>query len=324
MKHTLFHNMKAVEARTGLSAHLIRIWERRYSAVSPARSDKRQRLYTEEEIERLRLLKRLTQSGLSISCIAKLPEEELHQLLPASEALESSHPAVSRDAPHFPPTTEGLECGRLVTGAMDAARAYDSTAMDRVLDEAMVLLGYSGTLEKFLVPLLDAIGIAWERGDFTTAHKQAGTGMIREYLNRCLPPMPSPWLAPRLVTGTPTGQMLEMGAVISGCLARKAGWNVAALGVSLPAEEFAGAALQQDARAIALNIAYPPDDPLIPAQLVRLRQLSPPAIPILASGRAVHGYRETLEDIGAIIIDHMSDFTPALSRIREMPRHFKS
>ena len=58
---------------TGLSPHLIRIWEKRYSAVAPERTDTNRRLYSDAEIERLNLLRLATRAGHSIGNIAKLP-----------------------------------------------------------------------------------------------------------------------------------------------------------------------------------------------------------------------------------------------------------
>jgi methylmalonyl-CoA mutase cobalamin-binding subunit len=110
--------------------------------------------------------------------------------------------------------------------------------------------------------------------------------------------------------------MHEMGAAIAAGLARKAGWQVTYLGPSLPAEEIVGAVMANQFRAVALSIIYPEDDPDLPAQLIRLRQLLPDQIPIIAGGRAVASYREALDGIGALILTEMSDFTRLLEEIR--------
>ena len=52
----LRHPMKIVTQRTGLSAHVVRVWERRYGAVTPDRTGSNRRLYSEEEIDRLKAL----------------------------------------------------------------------------------------------------------------------------------------------------------------------------------------------------------------------------------------------------------------------------
>ena len=69
-----------VARRTGLSAHVIRIWEKRYGAVKPERTPTNRRVYSEDQIERLDLLCRVTQAGHSIGHVAKLPTESLRKL----------------------------------------------------------------------------------------------------------------------------------------------------------------------------------------------------------------------------------------------------
>src|SRR5688572_23258058 len=72
--------MGLVVKRTGLSPHVIRIWERRYQAVSPARTDGGHRSYLEEDVLRLILLRQLTEAGHKISSIAKLTTAELEEI----------------------------------------------------------------------------------------------------------------------------------------------------------------------------------------------------------------------------------------------------
>ena len=72
--------VRLVAVRTGLTPHVLRAWERRYGVVSPARTDGGQRLYSDLDIERLRLLRRLTDRGHAIRRIALLPIAELARL----------------------------------------------------------------------------------------------------------------------------------------------------------------------------------------------------------------------------------------------------
>src|SRR5688572_1248210 len=72
--------MGLVVKRTGLSPHVIRIWERRYQAVSPARTEGGHRSYLEEDVLRLILLRQLTEAGHKISGIAKLSTPELEAI----------------------------------------------------------------------------------------------------------------------------------------------------------------------------------------------------------------------------------------------------
>jgi len=72
-----YFNIQMASQLSGLSAHTIRAWEKRYNALTPERSDNGRRQYSSLEVERLNLLARLTNLGNSISQVAQLPDDEL-------------------------------------------------------------------------------------------------------------------------------------------------------------------------------------------------------------------------------------------------------
>ena len=69
--------IQVVVRETGLTAHVLRVWERRYRAVVPQRTDTQRRVYSDEDVERLKLLRQLTLMGHPIGSVANLPREEL-------------------------------------------------------------------------------------------------------------------------------------------------------------------------------------------------------------------------------------------------------
>ena len=115
------HSIKAASRVTGLSPHLIRIWERRYGAVAPERTDTNRRLYSDAEIQRLNLLRLATGAGHSIGNIAKLPLGRLKSLVAkarvgesrvprttvASSAAKGFHASRRRISPPFPVNLHG-------------------------------------------------------------------------------------------------------------------------------------------------------------------------------------------------------------------------
>ena len=74
------YTIGTLASKTGLSQHTIRAWERRYEALSPDRSGTNRRLYREEDVERLTLLKEIVESGHSIGQVAHLPTEQLRRV----------------------------------------------------------------------------------------------------------------------------------------------------------------------------------------------------------------------------------------------------
>ena len=86
------YRIGAVARLTGISADNLRVWERRYQAVTPARTDSGDRYYSPEDVSRLKLIKRLLDSGDSISSIATLAEDKLQQRLSVNQPEFTSAP----------------------------------------------------------------------------------------------------------------------------------------------------------------------------------------------------------------------------------------
>ncbi|MEM7763998.1 MAG: MerR family transcriptional regulator [Pseudomonadota bacterium] len=86
------YSIGAVARLTGISTHTLRIWERRYSAIVAERTDSGRRVYSKDDIEKLSLLKSLSDNGSSIGQIANLATEELKsrrdQLIEQSSSLQ--------------------------------------------------------------------------------------------------------------------------------------------------------------------------------------------------------------------------------------------
>ncbi len=78
----------------GLSPSTLRIWEHRYGVVAPPKSTSGQRAYSMEDIERLRLVKRLTSEGHAVSTVARLDVDSLALLLAGIQAASSGEQRV--------------------------------------------------------------------------------------------------------------------------------------------------------------------------------------------------------------------------------------
>ena len=74
------HPIQIVSRRTGLSADVIRAWERRYKAVKPSRSANGRRLYSDNDLKKLMLLQRIISGGRRIGDIAKLNIKSLSDI----------------------------------------------------------------------------------------------------------------------------------------------------------------------------------------------------------------------------------------------------
>jgi DNA-binding transcriptional MerR regulator/methylmalonyl-CoA mutase cobalamin-binding subunit len=291
------HNIKAASVRSLVSEHLIRMWERRYQAVSPQRNASGRRVYNDADVEKLRLLGVLTRNGTAISQIANQETPSLLKLVNDLPVAGTTQPEITGDDAE-------------IKACLEAVRHFDAARLERLMDRAMLSLGISGALEIFAIRLLRAVGEAWSRGEITASQEHFLSSTVRDYVARSVRGMLIPSDAPRIIIATPDGQIHEFAAVIAAALAKKSGWQATYLGPSLPPEEIASVCHQTNARALALSIIYPTDDPHMTTQLRRLRELLPPPLPILVGGN-IASYRAALEEIDATII-------PDLSRLSEM------
>ena len=305
------HPIRLVARRTGLSAHVIRIWEKRYGAVKPERTDTNRRLYSREQVERLTLLHELTQAGQSISQVAKLPTPKLRQL--AAE-LVGGNRRTAQPLAGVPATDSFLEA------CTAAVRSLDSAALDDALKRAATALGALGFLQRVVAPLAQTIGDLWRNGTLTAAHEHFASAAIRVLLGQAAKPFGGTQNAPVLVVATPAGQVHEMGALLVAAMATNLGWQVMYLGASLPAAEIAGAARQSRARAVALSLVYPEDDPGLEGELTRLRELLPREVVLLTGGRAMPAYLDAIKRIRAVAVKDLADLSSILDGLRQSPK----
>ena len=299
--------IQLVARLTGLSAHVIRIWEQRYRAVEPQRTATRRRLYSQRDIERLNLLRDATQAGHSIGQVAQLPTDKLGKLVAATPNLQARAPRAAAEAPKSVSFLE--EC-------LAAVQLLDAHALDDALKRGATALGGLGLLQRVVAPLTQALGELWRDGTLTAAQEHFASAAIRVFLGNAAKPFGPMDNAPVLVVATPAGQVHELGALLVAATASNLGWQVTYVGASLPAAEIAGAAQQRRARAVALSLVYPEDDPRLEPELTRLRESLPAEVPLLVGGRAMPAYREALENMGAVPIENLVHLGSTLDGLR--------
>lgn len=272
---------------SGVSPHVIRIWERRYNALSPSRTCTNRRMYCDEAVLRLKLLRSLTENGHRIGRVACLCTAELEDLVKKLPSGVAANPAES-----FETAAQFIEAG------IEASKRYDSDALRGVLLQARLKLGQRGMLHHVICPLILKIGDDWRQGSLRPSHEHIATAVIRELLLMPVPGSQIATHAPELVVATPAGEVHELGALIVAASARDLGWHVTYLGPNLPVEEISACAIARNARAVALSVVYPDKCPVIESKLRRMRELLPVAMRLIVGGRAAESYRECLNETG--------------------------
>src|SRR5689334_9472112 len=144
----VLHPIQVVTRRTGVSADVLRVWEKRYAVVTPVRSPSGRRLYSDADIERLRLIVRATRTGRTIGQVAALPAAALVALLDEKPAAEQRpHGRAPADAAPSSPSVAGDLAGDLLEACAEAIARFDAVTLDLLLRRAVVALSADDFLD---------------------------------------------------------------------------------------------------------------------------------------------------------------------------------
>ena len=303
-------SIRTAAERTGLTAHVIRAWERRYSLLDPARSEGGHRMYSEADIQRLILMARVVRAGRSIGSVAHLSDSDLLTVL--AQEIGSARIAVSglsaQDKSHA-----------FRANMLAALTQLNARELDALLEQALVTLGWQGVLQLVVAPLAAEIGEKWREGVLTAAHEHLFTHTVKVFLGNLTRQYATSKFSPKILITTPVGQIHELGAVLVAAAAANIGWDTVYLGPNLPAAEIALAAINLNVKVLCLSIVYPDDDPLLADELLQLGRLLPKSVQILAGGRAVGAYEAPLLAIGARLSSGLDELCSILDTLRRMP-----
>ncbi|HEY6725948.1 MAG TPA: MerR family transcriptional regulator, partial [Polyangiaceae bacterium] len=267
---------------TGVSAHQLRIWERRYHTVTPARTEGGDRLYSDNDVARLRSLKKLADLGHSIGRVARLGEPELVALLamepPLAEAADGS-----------------LLAERVSQQFLECLERVDPLEAERVLARAAIAFEPELFTLEVLLPAMREVGRRWSTGAFTIAQEHSASAVLRTQLG-ALMRLYAPEVGARVVVcATLPAELHEFGALAAGLLAAGRGWKVIYLGPNLPADEIADAVARSRAELVLLSVVLQQQG--VREQLTRLRAALPARVRVIVGGAGVR---------------HLSDLAPGL------------
>ena len=217
----------AVARRTGVAVTTLRAWESRYGVLRPARTDGGHRLYSEEDVDRVLAVLRLTGQGWSVGAAARSVTAER---APARLGLVGD-PA-GPDAAATPDAT--VPAVRRARDDLAAAvRAYDAPRAESVVDDAVARLGVAHALEQVVMPVLRDLGEGWQEDPSLIAAEHFATSSLRPRLMRMVTAARAA-AAPRCVAAAPSGEAHELGVLAAAAVAADLGLQVTYLGADTP------------------------------------------------------------------------------------------
>jgi methanogenic corrinoid protein MtbC1 len=305
MQNEKKYSIKAVARISGLTEFVIRAWEKRYNAVTPTRTDTNRRVYSQTDIDKLKLLQQATTNGHSIGNIANLDIESLKELVGTPEPNNIS--INKSDGNNF-------DSLKRVDICMEAIHKLDAEKLETELLKASISLSQPELFEKLLIPLLEKTGRDWEEGSIRVINEHLASTVIGSFLFNLIDNYKIPNTAPKILFTTPMGQYHEFGALLAAAVAAYAGWKAVYLGSNLPIVDFINAAEKMEPKAVALSIIYPQNDLQLKNELLKLKLLKN-EITIFAGGRAAYSYTDALNQINAHLIKDLNEFRNKLNSL---------
>ncbi len=241
------YRIKSVAQITGLSTHAIRKWEKRYSLLTPSRSENGYRVYSDQDLQLLMYLKSQLDSGKTIGQLAAQAPEMLQ------EAITCDPVDVSEIFERY------RERGITV---IQAARRMDHWQVEGILQQSFKELGFEAGCVKFFFPLLRAAGLLWHEGKLTISSEHLISQTIRRLLAETALSQKKRKLGPTAILGCLPNDFHDIGAMTAAEILRQNGWNTLYIGPNTDIELIRLACIKHQSKLVVLAcvVEQPPED----------------------------------------------------------------
>ncbi|MFU8843984.1 MAG: MerR family transcriptional regulator [Bacteroidales bacterium] len=157
------YSIKDLENFTGIKAHTIRIWEKRYNLVEPKRTCTNIRFYDDDDLKKLLNVSILHRHGFKISNIVNLEDQDINEkILNLAQTSANLHSQIES----------------LVTAMID----LDENKFDKIFNTTVLNLGFEETMLKLIYPFFEKIGVLWQIGSINPAQEHFISNLIRQKL----------------------------------------------------------------------------------------------------------------------------------------------
>ncbi len=260
-----------VSRRLGVSAHVLRAWERRYGVLHPVRSENGYRLYSELDERRIRAMQTYLARGLSTSeaALAALAE------IPAPTTEPSPLPEPPRHAPEEHGDHEDLP--RSLDKLARSLDRFDEPAAETLLDHLLSGFTVETVLRKVVLPLLYELGERWSSGEISVAQEHFAANVVRGRLAGLC----RGWgrgTGPRALLACAPGELHDIPLLAFGVVLYRNGWRVGFLGSGLPLSDVIRTATDSPPRVTVLSAVTPKRFDGLAAEMRRLARVAPLAI----------------------------------------------
>ncbi len=278
---TALLTISAVERETGISKDTLRIWERRYGFPNPVRDGNGDRAYTPQDVERLRLIKRLIDHGMRPG---KIVVQSLTQLTKTSSL-------------YGPVGQTGSRHQKEIDRAILMIRNNELIDLQTALHHSLLRHGLLTFIAEIITPLNAFIGSGWLSGYLKIFQEHAYTEILQNMLRHAIVSYEKDRSAPKVLLATLPREHHSVGLLMVEAMLTFEGAHCVSLGTQLPVMEIVAAAEAHQSDIIALSFTGNYPDKLISEGLTNLRAGLPKAVEIWAGGSAIERSKRHYEGI---------------------------
>jgi DNA-binding transcriptional MerR regulator len=211
------YSVAQVEALTGIKAHTLRIWERRYDFLTPERTPTNIRFYSDQQLKKLLNFGILVKNGYRVSKLGKLKDEEIY--VEVTKVLSDPSSEMNDEM-------KGLTLCML---------EMNEEEFDNIFERQVMRKGFLKTITEVIYPFLQYVGVLWTTNKAMVAQEHYISNLIRQKLisaieRLALPPKD----APSIVFFLLEGEEHEIGLLLASFMAKSMGWKIYYLGQAVP------------------------------------------------------------------------------------------
>ena len=267
------HSISEVSRIAGIPKDLLRMWERRYGYPTPLRDKHGNRIYSDEQLDKLVVIRQLVEQGKRPGKLVKMELQELNSL--------QQEPQPELD----------------LTQLEKLLRSGNAAALHDWLHQQLIARGLRGFIHRVMVPATAAVGEAWSRGELAIHEEHLYSELMKRLVRRAVAENLHEHGEPKVMLTTVPGEQHGLGLLMVEALLRLGGAQVISFGTEMPFRDIREAASCHMVDVIALSFSgnYKRDDALV--MLSGLRQMIDPHIRIWAGGEAIDSHDINVEGV---------------------------
>jgi DNA-binding transcriptional MerR regulator/methylmalonyl-CoA mutase cobalamin-binding subunit len=304
----LMLNITAVERDTRIGKDALRVWERRYGFPQPERDTNGERLYPPEQVERLRVIKRLLDAGHRPGRVVALELAQLHEL---SDALKE--PVNSTSLTGNPASLQQLE----ITQLLDLLKTHDPAQLRRRFSQQIMRIGLARFVMDIATPLMRDVGKAWASGDLHIFEEHLCSEVLETSLRAALATAPEPAAnsRPRVLLSTVPGESHSLSILMAEALFLVEGCSCMNLGSQTPLHDMLNAANAHRSDIVAISFSAASNPGQSADALSELRAMLPAPIELWAG--SPHSLLQRRDLPGVKVMAHLEDIPAQVQRWRQ-------